>query len=54
MKTKCSKHDVMEEFAEIAENDLLKYGFSDKSRKTVDSLGEFKPAQVKFDMFRIL
>ena len=54
LKTKKTKHEVMEEFAEIAGNDLLKSGFSDESRKTMDSLGGFKPAQVMFDMFRTL
>ncbi len=45
----------MQEFADIAENDLLKSGFSDESLKSVDTLGGFKPApsQVMIDMIFI-
>ena len=44
----------MQEFAEIAENDLLKSGFSEETRLSADSLGGFKPAQVMIDQIRIL
>ncbi len=53
LKSKYTKLEVMQEFAEIAENDLLKTGFGDEARKSVDSLGGFKPAQVMLDKFRI-
>ena len=45
-KSKSSKLEVMKEFAEIAQSDLLKSGFSEEIRPSVDCLGGFKPAQV--------
>ncbi len=54
LKSKSTKLEVMQEFAEIAENDLLKSGFSDEARQSVDSLGGFKPAQVMIDKIRIM
>jgi hypothetical protein len=53
-KSKSNKQEVMQEFAESAENDLLKSGFSKESRPSADSLGGFKPAQVMIDQIRIL
>ena len=52
LKSKCTKQEVMEEFAEIAANDLLKAGVSDDYRRSEDALGGFKPAQVLIFTYR--
>ena len=53
-KSKSSKQEVMQEFSEIADNDLLKSGFSEEIRSSADGLGGFKPAQVIIEQIRIL
>ena len=45
-KSKSSKQEVMQEFSDIAESDLLKSGFSAETRAPANGLGGFKPAQV--------
>ncbi len=53
-KSKSSKQEVMQEFSEIAENDLLKSGFSDEIQSSANGLGGFKSAQVMIEQIRSL